>query len=67
MLLKRRSKILSFTLLWFLAATCCAAQSTVDQSIQAEAVDNELIQVTVYQLVVDPASRQPVLTLADPG
>ena len=54
-------------MLWLLAATCCAAQSTVDQSIQTVAVNKELVLVTVYQLVVDPASRQPVVTLADPG
>ena len=54
-------------LLWVLAATCCAAQSTVSQSTQTVAEDEELVPVTVYQLVVDPTSRQPVVALADAG
>lgn len=67
MYLKRRKKVLAFMMPWLLAATCCAAQSTVDQPIQTVPADKELVRVTVYQLVVDPASRQPVVTLADPG
>jgi bifunctional DNase/RNase len=54
-------------LFWFLAATNCGAQSTVNQSTQTIAENKELIPVTVYQLVVDPTSRQPVVTLADAG
>ena len=52
-------------LLWFLTAACCAAQPTVDRSTQSTEENKDLIPVTVYQLVVDPTSRQPVVTLAD--
>jgi bifunctional DNase/RNase len=53
--------------LWLLAATGCAAESTVKQAAQPVPEKKELIRVTVYQLVVDPSTRQPVVTLADPG
>jgi len=53
--------------LWFLAATFCAAESTVKQADQIAPENAELIRVTIYQLVVDPSSRQPVVTLADPS
>ena len=50
---------------WLLAATCCAAQSTVKQAGQPVPENKELIRVNVYQLVIDPSSRQPVVTLSD--
>ena len=52
-------------LLWLLTAICCAAQPAVDRPPRTVAEKKELIPVTVYQLVVDPTSRQPVVTLAD--
>ena len=53
--------------LGLLAAASCGAESTVKQLTKNVAENQELIRVTVYQLVVDPSSRQPVVTLADPG
>ena len=50
---------------WLLTASCCAAQSTVKPSVQPDAESKALIRVNIHQLVVDPASRQPVVTLAD--
>jgi hypothetical protein len=67
MSLKKRNKVIAFLGLWLLAATGCAAESTVKQAAQPVPEKKELIRVTVYQLVVDPSSRQPVVTLADPG
>jgi len=52
---------------WLLAATCCGAQSTINEPSRAVPEKKDFIQVTVYQLVVDPASRQPVVTLAGPA
>ena len=54
-------------LLWLLTAACCAAKPAIDRSPQSVAGVEELIPVTVYQLAVDPATRQPVVTLADKG
>ena len=64
---KKRKRFFAFMGLWLLAATGCAAESTVKQADQRVPEKKELIRVTVYQLVVDPSSRQPVITLADPG
>ena len=51
--------------LWLLAAVCCAAASSVTNSARPVQENGDLIRVTIYQLVVDPSSRQPVVTLAD--
>jgi bifunctional DNase/RNase len=65
MVLKQKKIFLAFMVFWQLAASCCAAQSTVKQSTQPVAADKELIRVIIHQLVVDPASQQPVVALAD--
>ena len=67
MSLKKRNKVVAFAGLWIIAAVCCAADSSVNNSARPDQENGELIRVTVYQLVVDPSSRQPVVTLADPG
>lgn len=51
--------------LWLLAAACCAAQPAVKQAAQPVVANKSLIRVNVHQLVVDPSSRQPVVTLSD--
>ena len=66
MRLKTRHKFSLVMIFWLLAASCCAAQSTVKPLPQRVAENKKLIRVNIYQLVVDPASRQPVVTLADP-
>ena len=67
MLPKIKKKVLSVMSLWLLVATCCAAESPAKQAAPSVSQKEELIRVTVYQLVVDPSSRQPVVTLADPA
>ena len=61
----KRKSFFAFMALWFLAVTCCVAQSTVKQAAQPVAENKELIRVNVHQLVVDPSTRQPVVTLTD--
>lgn len=64
-----RNKTISFLAfmgLWLMAAVCCVAESSVKNSARPAPGEAELIRVTVYQLVVDPSNRQPVVTLADP-
>ncbi len=61
----KKKRFLAFITLWFLAGTCCAAQPTVKQAAPPAGESKELIRVNVHQLVVDPSSRQPVITLAD--
>jgi hypothetical protein len=67
MSLKKRNIVIAFMGLWLMAAASCAAESTVKQAAQPVPEKKELIRVTVYQLVVDPSSRTPVVTLTDPG
>ena len=62
---KKRYQFLAFMGFWLLAATSCAAESTVKQADRPALEKKELIRVTVYQLVVDPSSRQPVVALTD--
>jgi len=63
--LKIRHKLCLTMGFWFLATTCCAAQPTVKQAAQPVVENKSLIRVNVHQLGVDPARRQPVVTLSD--
>ena len=65
MLLRTKPKFSLIVTFWLLAASCCTAQTTVKQSTPPAAAEKELIRVNIHQLVVDPATRQPVVTLAD--
>ncbi len=47
-------------------STCSHAQTSAGKSSVLGLDDQELIKVDVYRLFVDPASQQPVVTLADP-
>jgi bifunctional DNase/RNase len=62
---KNRKSCLALLTFWFLTGTCCAAQPTVKQAPPPVVGNKELVRVNVHQLVVDPSSRQPVVTLAD--
>ncbi len=50
---------------WLAASTCSQAGTTSKVSPAAAPDTESLIQVNVYRLIVDPASRQPVVTLVD--
>ena len=65
MLPRTRHKLSLIMIFWLLAASCCAAQSIVRPPAQPVAENKMLIRVDIHQLVVDPASQQPVVTLAD--
>jgi bifunctional DNase/RNase len=51
--------------LWLATSTCSQAGSAVNVSPAAAPDSEPLTQVTVYRLIVDPASQQPVVTLVD--
>ena len=65
MLPRTRHKFSLIMTFWLLAASCCAAQTTGKPSTQPAPADKEIIRVNIHQLVIDPASRQPVVALAD--
>ena len=50
---------------WLMALTGSNAETSLNASPAAVADGESLILVTVYRLVVDPASRQPVVTLVE--
>lgn len=58
-------KILAIIGLWLATATCSQAGAAAKASSAAAPDTDPLIQVKVYGLAVDPASQQPVVTLAD--
>jgi bifunctional DNase/RNase len=56
-----------FIFLVLLAVSTCSQADTADQIPQSAAPDEDtFIRVSVYRLSIDPASQQPVVTLADP-
>lgn len=59
-------KIMTFWGLMIAAATGPHAAPFSAQSARAALDTEELVRVTVFGLMVDPASQQPVVTLADP-
>jgi len=59
-------KIMAFWGLWMAVATCSHVAPLAEESARAEMDKEELIRVSVFRLVIDPASQQPVVTLADP-
>lgn len=51
--------------LWLAASIWFCGQTVAKDSISIAAGESRLLQVTVYRLIVDPASKQPVVVLAD--
>jgi bifunctional DNase/RNase len=51
--------------LWLATSTCSLAGTAAKFSPAAAPADDLLFQVHVYRLVIDPASQQPVVSLAD--
>jgi bifunctional DNase/RNase len=59
-------KIMTFWGLVIAAAACPLAAPLPAENARAAPDKEELVRVTVFGLMVDPASQQPVVTLADP-
>jgi bifunctional DNase/RNase len=51
---------------FLMISTCSLAQTSAGKFSAVGLDDKDLIKVGVYRLFVDPASQQPVVTLADP-
>jgi len=51
--------------LWLAASTCSQAGSAAKTTADDPTGNKALVPVKVYRLFVDPASQQPVVTLAD--
>jgi len=62
---KKRGMIPAIIGFWLMIPICSHALISAGAGSLSGLADKELIQVDVYQLFVDPASEQPVVTLAD--
>ncbi|NNL76564.1 MAG: PDZ domain-containing protein [Desulfobacterales bacterium] len=66
MIKKKRKGILVVIGLWLMATTGADANMAVQGMALASPAKEDLIQVSIHNLVVDPSSRQPVVSLTDP-
>jgi len=62
---KKTGMFLAIIEFWLMISTCSHAQISAGTAPVSWLDDKELIKVEVYRLFVDPASQQPVVTLAD--
>jgi bifunctional DNase/RNase len=62
---KKRGMIPAIIGFWLMIPICSHAMISAGGASFSGLEDNELIQVDVYHLFVDPASEQPVVTLVD--
>ena len=66
-MIPKKLKIFSIYLgLWVVVSTCTSGESMVGESASAVSGKEELIRVSIQQLIVDPATQNPVVSLADP-
>ena len=52
--------------IWLLIAAVISGVTTADGASPAASKRNDLLQVKVHRLIVDPKNKQPVVSLADP-
>ena len=65
MIKKKTKGILAVIGLWLMATTGADANMAVQGMALASPAKEDLIQVSIHNLVVDPSSRQPVVSLTD--
>ena len=52
--------------LWFIVTTCSSGEIPVGESVSAALMDEDLLQVSIQKLIVDPATKNPVVSLTGP-
>jgi bifunctional DNase/RNase len=52
--------------LWLIALTCSAGKISAGKSVQGVPGEEDLVRVNIQQLIVDPATQNPVVSLTDP-
>jgi len=65
MTLKKRKGFLAFIGIWLIASTSCSAETQVKGPSPDDLEKKELVRVSIHQLISDPATQQPVVSLAD--
>lgn len=56
----------AYLCLWLVALTWFSGETTVGESALAVLGDDDLIRVNIQQLIIDPATQNPVVSLTDP-
>jgi len=66
MTLKKIKLLLALTGLWLIASTCSSGEIPAKESASAALGEEELVRVSIQNLIVDPATQNPVVTLSGP-
>jgi bifunctional DNase/RNase len=66
MTLKKLKVLLTLVGLWLMTSTCSSGGLPAKNYTSAALEEEELVRVSIQQLIVDPATRNPVVTLSDP-
>jgi len=66
MTLKKLKVLLTLVGLWLMVSTCSSGEIPTKNYTSAALGEEELVRVSIQQLIVDPATRNPVVTLSDP-
>ena len=53
--------------LWFIFSTCSSVEIPAKQSGSADFIEDDLLQVRIDKLIVDPTTKNPVVSLSGPG
>ncbi len=53
--------------LWFILSTCSSGEIPAKQLVSADMIADDLLQVRVHKLIVDPTTKNPVVLLSGPG
>ena len=66
MTLKKIKVLLALTGLWLITTTCSCGDIKAKESASAALGEEDLVRVTIQNLIVDPATQNPVVTLSGP-
>ena len=66
MTLKKIKVLLALTGLWLITSTCSCGDIKAKESASAALGEEDLVRVSIQNLIVDPATQNPVVTLSGP-
>jgi len=63
---KKTKILLALVSVWLIVSTCSSGEIPAEESVSAALMDEDLLQVSIQKLIVDPATQNPVVTLSGP-
>ena len=66
MTLNKTKVLLILVSVWLIVSTCSSGEMPAEESISAPLMDEDLLQVSIQKLIVDPTTKNPVVTLSGP-